>query len=53
MAASANDMVVVADINEEEVLDAVMEKVEEFLKKQATAAEGKKVLKALNLGTAH
>ena len=42
MAASANDMVVVADINDEAVLDAVMEKVEEFLKKQATAAEGKK-----------
>lgn len=42
MAASANDMVVVADINDEAVLDEVMTRVEDFLKKQATAAEGKK-----------
>ena len=42
MAATANDMVVVADIEEDAVLDVVMEKVEEFLKKQATASEGKK-----------
>ena len=40
--ATANDMVVVADVNDEAVLDAVMDKVEEFLKKQSTAAEGKK-----------
>lgn len=43
--ATANDMVVVADVNDEAVLDAVMDKVEEFLKKQSTAAEGRKVLK--------
>ena len=30
--ATANDMVVVADVNDEAVLDAVMDKVEEFLK---------------------
>ena len=42
MDATANDMVVVADVNNEAVLDAVMDKVEEFLKKQSTAAEGKK-----------
>ena len=42
MAATANDMVVVADVEEDAVLDVVMEKVEEFLKKQATASEGKK-----------
>ena len=42
MDATANDMVVVADVNDEAVLDAVMDKVEEFLKKQSTAAEVKK-----------
>ncbi|MCQ2507571.1 MAG: acyl-CoA synthetase FdrA [Dorea sp.] len=42
MAASANDMVVVADVAEESVLEGVMETVEAFLKKQASAAEGKK-----------
>lgn len=42
MEASANDMVVVADVAEESVVEAVMEKVEDFLKKQATASEGKK-----------
>lgn len=42
MAATANDMVVVADIVEDSVLDVVLEKVEEFLKKQSTASEGKK-----------
>lgn len=42
MAASANDMVVVADIEDESVLDTVMETVEAFLKKQAASNEGKK-----------
>ena len=42
MAATANDMVVVADIEDEAVLDVVMESVEAFLKKQSTANEGKK-----------
>ena len=42
MAASANDMVVVADIEDEAVLDTVMETVEAFLKKQAASSEGKK-----------
>ena len=42
MAATANDMVVVADVEEDSVLDIVLEKVEEFLKKQSTASEGKK-----------
>ena len=42
MEASANDMVVVADVDDEAVLDAVMENVEDFLKKQSTASEGKK-----------
>lgn len=45
MEASANDMVVVADVAEESVVEAVMEKIEEFLKKQATASEGKKALR--------
>ena len=31
-----------ADIVDDAVLDVVLEKVEEFLKKQSTAAEGKK-----------
>ncbi len=42
MEASANDMVVVADVEEESVVDTVMEKIEEFLKKQGTASEGQK-----------
>ena len=42
MEATANDMVVVADVEDEAVLDSVMESVEEFLKKQSTADEGKK-----------
>lgn len=42
MEASANDMVVVADVDDEAVLDTVMENVEDFLKKQSTASEGKK-----------
>ena len=42
MEASANDMVVVADVDDETVLDTVMENVEDFLKKQSTASEGKK-----------
>ena len=42
MEASANDMVVVADVDDEAVLDKVMENVEDFLKKQSTASEGKK-----------
>ena len=42
MAATANDMVVVADVEEDSVLDIVLEKVEEFLKNQSTASEGKK-----------
>ncbi len=41
-AAGANDMVVVADVDDEAVLDTVMETVETFLKKQAASSESKK-----------
>jgi len=40
MAATANDMVVVADIDNEERITNVMETIDTFLKKQATANEG-------------
>ena len=42
MNASANDMVVVADIDDDSLLDTIMEQVEAFLKKQSAASEGKK-----------
>ncbi len=42
MNASANDMVVVADIDDDSLLDTIMEQVEVFLKKQSAASEGKK-----------
>lgn len=42
MSASANDMVVVADIDDDSLLDTIMEQVEVFLKKQSAASEGKK-----------
>lgn len=42
MNASANDMVVVADIDDDSLLDTIMEQVEVFLKKQSSASEGKK-----------
>ena len=42
MNATANDMVVVADVEDEAVLDTIMDTVEAFLKKQSTAAEGNK-----------
>lgn len=42
MSASANDMVVVADIDDDSLLDIIMEQVEVFLKKQSAASEGKK-----------
>ena len=49
MAATANDMVVVADVDDEAMLDVIMENVEEFLKKQATsnnAAKGTESVKS-------
>ena len=42
MEASANDMVIVADIVEESVLDTVLSETEEFFKKQSTANANKK-----------
>ena len=42
MAATANDMVVVADVDDEAMLDVIMENVEEFLKKQATSNNASK-----------
>lgn len=42
MNASANDMVVVADIEDENLIDVIMENVETFLKKQASASAEKK-----------
>lgn len=38
MEATANDMVVVADVDDDSLLDVIMEKVEEFLKKQSAGA---------------
>lgn len=40
--ATPNDMVVVADIREESVLDRIMEEIDAFFKKQAVSAEVKK-----------
>lgn len=42
LAATANDMVVVADIDDESILDTIMDEVEVFFQKQSTANEGKK-----------
>ena len=42
MNASANDMVVVADIDDENLIDIIMENVDTFLKKQASASVDKK-----------
>lgn len=42
MAATANDMVVVADVEEEALLGTIMEEIEEFFKKQSTESDGKK-----------
>lgn len=42
MNATANDMVVVADIDDDSLLDTIMEEVEAFLKKQSASSEGKK-----------
>lgn len=42
MESTANDMVVVADVNEDSLLDTIMAEVDEFFKKQSTANEGKK-----------
>lgn len=40
--ASANDMVVVADVDDDAILDVIMEEVEEFFKKQSTSEGDKK-----------
>lgn len=42
MASTANDMVVVADVDDESLLDTIMENVEAFLKKQSTAKSASK-----------
>ena len=42
MAATANDMVVVADVDDEAMLDVIMENVEAFLKKQSTSKNASK-----------
>jgi len=42
MDATANDMVVVADIDDDSLLDTIMEQVEVFLKKQSAASSEKK-----------
>ena len=42
MAATANDMVVVADVDDESMLDVIMENVEAFLKKQSTSNNASK-----------
>lgn len=53
--ATANDMVVVADVDQEDVINVVMEKVEAFLKQksQASSAQsGTEVVKSWNKATA-
>ena len=40
--ASANDMVVVVDVDDEGILDVIMQEVEEFFKKQSTSESEKK-----------
>lgn len=42
MGATANDMVVVADIDDDSLLDTIMEEVDAFLKKQSAAGGGSK-----------
>ena len=46
MAATANDMVVVADIDDDALLNTIMDECEEFFKKQSAANGDKKVQKA-------
>ena len=41
MEATANDMVIVADVDEDDMLNVIMEEVETFLKNQATTSDGK------------
>ncbi|WP_077612323.1 DUF1116 domain-containing protein [Clostridium sp. Marseille-P2415] len=41
MESTANDMVVVADVEDDSMLDTIMEEAEEFLKKQSASAENK------------
>ena len=47
MAATANDMVVVADIDDETLLDTIMAETEAFFKKQSTESEGKKAAESV------
>ena len=42
MAASANDMVVVADIDDDALLDTIMEQTEEFFRQQSAKSGEKK-----------
>ncbi len=42
MASTANDMVVVADVEDEALLDSIMDEIEVFLKKQSTNSGDKK-----------
>lgn len=42
MASTANDMVVVADIDDDSLLDTIMKEIDEFFKKQSASSEGKK-----------
>lgn len=42
MESTANDMVVVADIDDESLLDTIMQEIDEYFKKQSAASEGKK-----------
>lgn len=45
--ASANDMVVVADVDDESLLDTIMQETEEFFKKQSTKESDKKGAEAV------
>ena len=45
--ASANDMVVVADVDDDGLLDVIMEEVEAFFKKQSTSESDKKGAEAV------
>lgn len=47
MAATANDMVVVADVDDEALLDDIMAEADAFFKKQSTESDGKKAAKSV------
>ncbi len=47
MAATANDMVVVADVDDDSLLDTIMAEVDEYFKKQSTESSGQKAAESV------